>query len=105
MIPIGKKCPVCSKIHLCKSIGELERLSPKERIKTYKTVHRLFQAGYYCSLDRDSEDSGNSEVWEFYTPLSVFKLEFLHEKELEKKKTDLEQYVEELYEVEEEEDE
>jgi len=98
MIPIGQRCKECSRIHLIKSISELDNLSPSIRTKTYKTLHRIFDAGYYCSLDM------NSEVWEFYLPLSVFKIERIQEEEPEEEKTTTEKLIEEYYEVEEEED-
>jgi hypothetical protein len=90
MIPIGKKCPECSKIHLVKSMEVLDSLSPKQRTQLYRSEHRIFDAGYFGSLDMDNH------VWEFYLPLSVFKLEFLQEKEPEKKKTLEEEYGEVL---------
>lgn len=103
MIPIGQVCEECHKIHLIKPMSELDNLSPSIRVKTYKTRHRIFDAGYYASLDMNNEISHQLETWEFYLPLSVFKLERIQEEEPEEDK-DLERYVNELYEIEEEED-
>jgi hypothetical protein len=97
MIRIGEICGECGKVHLIKPISELDSLSPSKRTQTYKTDHRIFDAGYYCSLDM-----GN-ETWEFYLPLSVFKIERIQEEEPKEEKTSTEKLVEEYYEVEEEE--
>jgi len=99
MIPIGVKCEECGKIHLIKSMDELGTLSPHMRAQVYRSEHRVFRDGYSASLDV------NDEVHEFYLPLSIFKIERIQEEEPEKTKTDLEKYVEEIYEVEQEEDE
>ena len=79
---------------------EYLKLSPRIRAQAYRSEHRIFQSGYYTSVDIDSET-----ILEIYLPLSVFKIERIREEESEEKtKTDLEKYVEELYEVEQEED-
>jgi hypothetical protein len=95
MIPIGERCEECGKIHLIKPLSELDTLPPPVRAKTYKTLHRIFDSGYYASLDMDSE------VWEFYLPLSVFKLERIQEEE-QKKESKEEQYLRTIYEDDEE---
>jgi hypothetical protein len=83
MLTVGKKCPSCKKVHLAKNMEILESLTPKQRTQTFKAEpeHRLFIDGYYCSLDMDSE------VWEFYQPLTIWKLSL--EKEEERKETEL----------------
>lgn len=88
MIPIGERCEECGKIHLIKPVSELDNLSLALRVKKYKTEHRVFKDGYYASLEM------NGEIWEFYLPLSVFKLEVLKEKEQESEKTLEEEYLE-----------
>jgi hypothetical protein len=98
MIVVGERCKECSKIHLIRSISELDSLSPSLRAKIYKTSHRIFDSGYYASLDKDSE------VWEFYLPLSVFKLERIQEEQEESEKDLTEEYLKYLYEVCDEED-
>ena len=99
MIPIGERCEECSKIHLIKSISELNTLSPSLRIKIYKSEHRVFRDGYFASLDM------NGQTWEFYEPLTVWKISLSQGiEEPEKEKTTTEKLIEEYYEVEEEED-
>ena len=99
MIPMGEKCKECSKIHLVKPMEILDSLSPKAKTRLYKTTHRIFDSGYYYSLDRESERG--SEVWEFYLPLSVFKMERIQEEE-QKKESKEEQYLRTIYEDDEE---
>lgn len=83
MPTVGKKCPSCKKVHLPKNMEILESLTQKQRTQTFKaeTEHRLFIDGYYCSLNMDSE------IWEFYQPLTIWKLSL--EKEEEEKETEL----------------
>jgi hypothetical protein len=74
---VGKKCPSCKKVHLTKNMEILESLTPKQRTQTFKAEpeHRLFIKGYHCSLNMDNQ------VWEFYEPLTVWKLSLEPEKE------------------------
>jgi hypothetical protein len=83
MPTVGEKCEFCQRIHVVKSMDILENLTPKQRTQTFKAEkeHRLFIDGYYCSLNMDSE------VWEFYEPLTVWKLSL--EREEEEKKEEL----------------
>jgi hypothetical protein len=98
MIPIGKRCEECSKIHVIKSMEEFERLSPQIKAKAYRSEHRVFRDGYFLSLNV------NDEIWEIYVALSTLRIERIQEKELEEEKTTIEKLIEEYYEVEEEED-
>lgn len=59
-ISIGKKCSLCGRVHLVKT---LDALSEKERRKLVKLDHHIFDRGYIGSLVKDDE------VWEFYGPL------------------------------------
>jgi hypothetical protein len=85
---VGEKCSQCGKVHLVKSEEIWNSLSPKDRLRAYKTMHRIFRDGYLRSLDMnvDSETEGTRfEVWEFYSALSIHKLEIVEEKEKEEK--------------------
>ena len=70
MPTVGEKCAICQRIHIVKSMEILENLTPRQRTETFKAEreHRIFIDGYHCSLNMDSE------VWEFYEPLTVWKL-------------------------------
>jgi hypothetical protein len=99
MIPLGEKCK-CGKIHVIKSMEEFEKLSPSEKKKGYKTLHRIFRDGYYLSLDV------NGEVWEIYLPLSTLTIERIQEEESEPEDREQEQKeeMEELIDSDEDED-
>jgi hypothetical protein len=70
MPTIGKECPICKRIHTVKPMNALKSLTPKQRTQTFKAEpdHRLLVKGYYCSLSMDNE------IWEFYEPLTIWKL-------------------------------
>jgi hypothetical protein len=63
-----KKCPLCGKTHVIKSMEVWDDLSPKEKTKAYETEHRIFRDGYWRSYDQDNE------TWEFYLPLIFSKI-------------------------------
>jgi hypothetical protein len=65
-IPLGKKCPICGKVHIVKP---LEDVDPKDRKKIKKLDHWIFKEGYYGSLVL------KNEVWEFYEPLVKAKVQ------------------------------
>jgi hypothetical protein len=58
-----------------KSLDFFNSLEPKIRAKAFKTVHRLWKEGYLFSLNMDSE------TYEFYSALSIAKLEIIEKKE------------------------
>jgi len=90
MIPFGKPCPVCKKLHIIKPIEVWDNLTPKEKTQGYNSGHRFFRDGYYRSLDR-----GN-EVWEFYLPLTIGKT-FMVVQEEKKSETLEEEYSKFVY--------
>jgi hypothetical protein len=97
MIPIGEKCKECGRIHVVKSMKEYEELSPRIRTKAYKTEHRIFQDGYFTSLDV------KDEIWEIYLPLSTLTIEIQEEPEPEDREQEQKE-MEELIDSDEEED-
>jgi hypothetical protein len=58
-----------------KSLDFFNSLEPKIRAKAFKTSHRLWKDGYLFSLSIDSE------TYEFYSALSIYKLEVIEGKE------------------------
>jgi len=83
MLTVGEKCPICNRIHIVKPMNFLENLTLKQKTQVFKAEpeHRLFLAGYCASLEMDNE------IWEFYEPLTVWKLSL--EKEEEGKEIEL----------------
>lgn len=83
MPTVAKKCELCGKLHLVKPLSILESLTARERARTFKAEpeHRLFISGYVCSKIMDDL------VFEFYEPLTVWKLSL--EREEEEKKEEL----------------
>ena len=81
MLTVGKKCSECGKIHLVKSMDTFNSLEPRIRARAFKTEHRLWKNGYLFSLNMNMD----SETWEIYDPLTVWKLSL--EKEEEEKET------------------
>jgi len=83
MPTVGEKCELCQRIHVVKPMNVLENLTPKQKTQVFKAEpeHRLFFSGYCCSLVMDEK------VFEFYQPLSVWKLSLEHQEE--EKETEL----------------
>jgi formylmethanofuran dehydrogenase subunit E len=60
---------------------DFEKLEPSIKAKTFKSSHRLWRDGYLFSLSMNND----SEVWEWYSVLSLAKLIIVEEKEEEEK--------------------
>jgi len=91
MIPIGQQCKICKKIHLIKSIEVWDNLTPRERAKAYQTEHRCFRDGYFKSIDKESE------TWEFYLPLTLWKAGLYYVKQIKEEMPISEKYAIETY--------
>ena len=83
MPTVGERCPICKRIHIVKPMTVLESLTLKQKTQVSKAEpeHRLFLTGYCASLEMDNE------IWEFYEPLTIWKLSL--EREEEEKETEL----------------
>lgn len=75
-IPIGEKCS-CGKKHFVKSEEIWNSLNPKDKLRAYSTTHRIFSDGYERSLSMNND----TEIWEWYSALSIAKLLIIEGKE------------------------
>jgi hypothetical protein len=60
---VGKKCTLCNKVHLARTLRDFENLTPRERTQIHKTEHRVFPHGYLGTLE-----TSDNELLEFYDP-------------------------------------
>ena len=76
---VGKKCSQCGKVHLCKPMKLIEKMSPKQRTQLYKAEpeERCFLSGYIASFN-----FGNNMIWEFYEPLAFLRITIELEEEI-----------------------